>query len=160
MGVFDIDEGTGGLRNRVGNVAIAEWWSSPERMIGLGWNSFGQRHIDETQAALSLPGYIGNLPIQILYDSGIVGGCLVVLSVLAIAVALWRVRRFDGLAVFLLPYILFSIATMVLWLLETWIFVGLAWGLCAKYGAIQGSRLSQGGFGTAPEPETKIEYAT
>lgn len=158
MGVFDIDEGTGGLRNRVGNVAIAEWWSSPERMIGLGWNSFGQRHIDETQPALSLPGYIGNLPVQILYDSGIVGGVLVALSVSTIAVALCRVRRFDALAIFLLPYILFSIATMVLWLLETWIFVGLAWGMCAKYDAIRRSQLRRADF-RSPEPETKVEYA-
>lgn len=150
MGVFDINEGTGGLRNRVSNVAIAEWWSSPERMTGLGWNSFGQRHIDETQPTLLLPGYIGNLPVQILYDSGIVGGIFVVLAVLAAAVTACRVRRFDGLAIFLLPYLLFSIATMVLWLLETWIFVGLAWGLCSKFYVGQRPNRSRANV-TAPE---------
>lgn len=142
LDVFDINEGTGGLRNKVGSVALAEWWASPERMIGLGWNSFGQRHIDETQPALLLPGYIGNLPVQILYDSGIIGGLLAFFAVAAAALSVHRVGRFDRLIIFLLPYLLFSIATMVLWLLETWLFVGLAWGLCAKYDRAQRSSAS------------------
>lgn len=130
LAVFDIDDGTGGLRNRVATVAITEWWSSSERFIGLGWNSFGQRHIDETRPSLLLPGYIGNLPVQILYDSGLIGALLLTLAVSAAAAAVYRARRLSLLVVILVPYVLFSIATMVLWLLETWIFVGLAWGLC------------------------------
>lgn len=159
MAVFDIDDGTGGLRNRVGSVAIAEWWSSSERMIGLGWNSFGQRHIDETQPTLLLPGYIGNLPVQILYDSGIIGAILAFLAVLLAAVALYRARRFDALVVFLLPYLLFSIATMVLWLLETWLFVGLAWGLAAKFDAIRRTSWIYSDVLTPRDLEEKVENA-
>lgn len=132
--VFDIDGGTGGLRYRVNSVAIEEWWSSANRLIGLGWNSFGQRHIDETQPTLLVPGYIGNLPVQIAYDAGIIGILWVGLAVAAIILCVVRYRRTDLLLVFAVPYLLFSIATSALWLLETWIFVGLAWGLCSGLG--------------------------
>lgn len=138
--VFDVDGGTGGLRYRVNSVAFTEWWTSPERWIGLGWNSFGQRHIDETQPGLMLPGYIGNLPLQIAYDAGIIGAAWVSLAAGLILVAVIRLRRFDMILIFLVPYILFSIATSSLWLLETWIFVGLAWGLCSGRAVERDSR--------------------
>lgn len=129
--VFDIDGGTGGLRYRVNNVALDEWWSSANRLIGLGWNSFGQRHIDDTQPALLVPGYIGNLPVQIAYDAGLVGILWVGLAVGTVVLCVVRNRRAGLLVAFAVPYLSFSIATSALWLLETWIFVGLAWGLCS-----------------------------
>lgn len=133
MGIFDIDAGTGGLRNRVGTYALNEWWSSPNRLVGLGFNSFGQRHIDETRPSLLLPGYIGNLPIQVLYDTGIIGALIILLAVFATVVSAARAKRFENVLILFIPYLLFSVATMVLWLLETWIFVGLVWGLCSIY---------------------------
>lgn len=133
--VFDIDGGTGGLRYRVNSVALEEWWSSANRLIGLGWNSFGQRHIDETQPALLLPGYIGNLPVQIAYDAGLVGILWVGLAVGAVTLCVVRNKRVGLLLAFAVPYVSFSIATSALWLLETWIFVGLAWGLCSGVGS-------------------------
>lgn len=129
--VFDIDGGTGGLRYRVNNVALEEWWTSANRLIGLGWNSFGQRHIDDTQPTLLVPGYIGNLPVQIVYDAGLVGIFWVGLAVAAVMLCLVRNKRVGLLLAYAVPYLSFSIATSALWLLETWIFVGLAWGLCS-----------------------------
>ncbi|WP_082049800.1 O-antigen ligase family protein [Arthrobacter sp. SPG23] len=133
--VFDIDGGTGGLRYRVNNVALEEWWSSPNRLVGLGWNSFGQRHIDETQPALLVPGYIGNLPVQIAYDAGLIGILWVGLAVAAVVLCVVRNRRVGLLLAFAVPYLSFSIATSALWLLETWIFVGLAWGWSSAVGS-------------------------
>ncbi|MDE8585923.1 O-antigen ligase family protein [Arthrobacter sp. NQ4] len=132
--VFDISGGTGGLRYRVNNIALEEWWSSSNRIIGLGWNSFGQRHIDDTQPHLLLPGYIGNLPVQIAYDGGLIGVALVVLAATVVVTQVIRQRRADLLCIFAIPYFAFSIATSALWLLETWVFVGLAWGLCSSAG--------------------------
>lgn len=132
--VFDIDGGTGGLRYRVNSVALEEWWSSTNRLIGLGWNSFGQRHIDDTQPHLLLPGYIGNLPVQIAYDAGLVGIFFVASAAIAVVVRVVRKGRADLLVIFAVPYFAFSVATSALWLLETWVFVGLAWGLCSNWG--------------------------
>ena len=44
-------------------------------LTGLGTNSFGQRHLDPTTVYLSnpQPGYIGALPLQLLYEVGIIG---------------------------------------------------------------------------------------
>jgi hypothetical protein len=125
--VLDLSGGTGGLRVRVNSTALNEVVSSDSSLVGLGWNSFGQRHIDETQILLRLPGYLGNLPLQIFYDGGYIGLMLVTI---AAAIVFWEVVRTKKLVILLVvavPYLLFSISTSALWLLETWTFVGLAW---------------------------------
>lgn len=126
--LFDVSTGTGGLRFQVNSVALVEWWNSPGKLIGLGWNSFGQRHTDLTQPGLGIPGYIGNLPLQIVYDGGIVSALLVLLAAsLIFAQAIYR-KKLGAFLALAIPYLFFSIATSALWFLETWIFVGFAWG--------------------------------
>lgn len=129
LDLFDTATGTGGLRERVNAGAFSEWLDSGQLFPGLGFNSFGQRNYDLTQPQLALPGYIGNLPLQIAYDGGLLALTLVILSA-AIAICRLALKRQLGLVVtFAVPYLLFSVATSALWFLETWFFVGLAWGI-------------------------------
>ena len=50
-------------------LALNEWSHAP--LIGLGTNSFGQRHLDPTQGFR--PDYLGGLGIATLYDVGVLG---------------------------------------------------------------------------------------
>lgn len=153
LSVLDFDGGTGGLRYRTNEVAVNEWWTSPERWIGLGWNSFGQRHIDETQPRLMLPGYIGNLPLQIAYDSGLLGVFWVALAAGIVLIGVRRIGRVDLLLVLFVPYMIFSIATSSLWLLETWVLVGLVWGMCSQHHLSVSNNLDPG-FESPPRLRT------
>lgn len=129
LNLFDTTTGTGGLRERVNTGALNDWLASGQLFPGLGFNSFGQRNYDLTRPELAIPGYIGNLPLQIVYDGGILALALVVLSA-AIAICRLIVKNGLGLVLtFAVPYLLFSVATSALWFLETWLFVGLAWGV-------------------------------
>lgn len=127
--LLDTSGGTGKLRLQVNGSALEEWLGSTQHLIGLGWNSFGQRHVDPTRPFLNIPGYIGNLPLQIIYDGGLLALVAVAIAVLAVA---WNALRTKTLAVMVMlsvPYLLFSLSTSVLWLFETWFWVGLAWGM-------------------------------
>lgn len=126
--LLDTSSGTGGLRYRVNSFALSEWWQSPGRLIGLGWNSFGQRHYDDTQPGLRIPSYIGNLPLQILYDGGLISGLLVLVAASIVVVRFARNRKLGIVLCLAIPFIIISISTSALWFLETWLFVGLAWG--------------------------------
>lgn len=130
--MFDTSTGTGGLRFRVNTVAVTQWWNSAGRLVGLGWNSFGQRNYDPTQPGLRMPGYIGNLPLQIVYDGGIVSAVLVLVAAIAVITTFFRSKQFGIVACIAIPYLIFSISTSALWFLETWLFVGLAWGYSAN----------------------------
>lgn len=127
LDMFDIDSGTGGLRLEVNSLALEEWWNSSHRMIGLGLNSFGQRHYDMSQPGKMLPGYLGNLPIQLLYDGGLVAAVCILLAAATILGAYLRGRRFVIPLALVVAYLTFSVATSTLWLLETWLFVGMSW---------------------------------
>jgi hypothetical protein len=149
--LFDVSEGTGGLRNRVGTVALDEWWDSAGRLTGLGWNSFGQRHFDETQPALRAPGYIGNLPLQILYDGGLLSFVFVLIAALIVVYRFARQGQLGIVTAMVVPYLLFSFATSALWLLETWMFVGLAWGYYDRSpGKVRSHRASAQRSGSKP----------
>jgi hypothetical protein len=126
--LLDTSTGTGGLRRQINELALHEWLMSSAQLQGLGWNSFGQRHLDPTQPFKNLPSYIGNLPLQILYDGGVVAAAAVAVAVTAVIYIHLRARHLGLVLALALPYLLFSIATSVLWLFETWFWVGLAWG--------------------------------
>jgi hypothetical protein len=130
--LFDTSGGTGGLRVQLNTLAFQEWKTSDSTMLGLGWNSFGQRHVDPTRPFLNLPAYIGNLPLQLAYDGGLLAVATVTLAA-SIVVVILLSRKRTGLVLALAgPYLLFSLSTSVLWLFETWFWVGLAWGLMAE----------------------------
>ena len=126
--LFDTETGTGGLRERVNSHAFDEWSISGSVFEGLGFNSFGQRNFDLTRPELAQPGYIGNLPLQIVYDGGILAAALIAIAGVLIVGKFVRLRRLGLVLAVAVPYLAFSIATSTLWFLETWLFVGLAWG--------------------------------
>ncbi|MDQ1110731.1 hypothetical protein QE418_000179 [Microbacterium testaceum] len=132
LDLFDTTTGTGGLRERVNAGAFNEWLASGQLFPGLGFNSFGQRNYDLTRPELALPGYIGNLPLQIVYDGGLLALALVAVSAALTVYRLVSRRRLGLVLTFAVPYLLFSVATSALWFLETWLFVGLAWGICRE----------------------------
>lgn len=97
-------------------------------LFGLGTNSFGMRHIDPTSIyqLVPSPGYLGNLPLDILYDTGLVG--LGILGVVAWRlVKLYpgsgrRVRRFAIAATFLV----IATGTSPFFFSYFWLFIALA----------------------------------
>lgn len=119
--MLDFGSGTGQLRvdswrTALGDLDGLSW------IIGLGSNSFGQRHQDPTLPGV--PAYLGNLPIQILYDGGIVGVVLLSLTVFSV---LTRRRLRDGLGSGLITlYVVCAVATSPFWYGTTWLLVGMA----------------------------------
>lgn len=61
-------------------------------LLGLGANTFGQRHIDVSQGPNS-PDHIAILAVAALYESGIVGSVGLAVGFLLILFALWRASR-------------------------------------------------------------------
>lgn len=78
----DFSRGTVAFRFVRFNIALAEWPSSP--ILGLGTNSFGQRHLDPTQNYA--PDYLPSLFLATLYDTGLVG-LLILIAVLGVLFA-------------------------------------------------------------------------
>lgn len=92
-------------------------------IFGSGPNSFGQRHADTDYGTRGGRGYIPILPLQILYDGGLVGIAL-------LALAVWSLRPLrrsnPGRAVGLLAiYLLASTLTSPFWFGTTWILIAL-----------------------------------
>lgn len=123
--IFDVSSGTGAFRWERSSTALSEWFHSGAQLTGLGVNSYGQRHIDGSRPGLNMPDYLSNLPLQVLYDTGLVGFTVVLLCVVLVLGA-YRQRVTLAIALFV-PYLALSIATSSMWLLSTWVFVGLAW---------------------------------
>jgi hypothetical protein len=93
-------------------------------LFGLGTNSFGQRHIDPTLVAQQVPGYLGNLPLQTMYDSGALGLALLLAAAWLLVRQGSSRRRFAILTTFLI----ISSATSPFFFGNWWLFVaaGLA----------------------------------
>jgi hypothetical protein len=119
--ILDFGSGTGQLRVQSWRDAIGDM-NGVDWIVGLGSNSFGQRHLDPTQEGV--PAYLANLPLQILYDGGIVGVLLLGLTLVSVS-SRRRVR--DGLGPGLVTvYVVCATATSPFWYGTTWILVALA----------------------------------
>ncbi len=120
--LLDFGSGTGKTRADSWKTALGDLRGS-DLLFGLGVNSFGQRHLEPTLPDNPQPAYLANLPLQILYDDGIVG-------VILVASLVWSIRPkrgIDGRALGLLTvYLACAIATSPFWFATTWIFVGMA----------------------------------
>lgn len=68
-----LDFGSPTATGRVANWELArdDMGSSRAYLTGFGTNSYGQRHLSVTRRGQ--PDYLGNLPLTVLYDSGIIG---------------------------------------------------------------------------------------
>jgi hypothetical protein len=69
--------------------AIEDWRQNP--IIGVGSNSFGQRHLDPTQ--IRVPDHIAILAVAALYESGLVGAAGLTIGFALILLAIWRASR-------------------------------------------------------------------
>ncbi len=65
-------------------------------VIGLGANTFGQRHADASQGGA--PDHIAILALAALYESGIVGVAGLTIGFVLILLALWRASEHPGMA--------------------------------------------------------------
>ncbi|WP_353665316.1 O-antigen ligase family protein [Microbacterium sp. che218] len=120
--IADFGSGTGSYRSLTWEFALQDFLSSGSSLIGLGNNTFGLRHIDPSKPGLTEPWYLGNVFLQVLYDTGILGSVLLVVAALVLVI---RTRSFSGFVI-LATYLILGALTSVLWLAQTWIFVGLA----------------------------------
>ena len=67
--------------------ALTDWQRDP--VIGLGANSFGQRHIDLSQGP-AVPDHLAILAVAALYESGVVGFAGLTVGFALLLLALWR----------------------------------------------------------------------
>ena len=121
--VANLSEGTGAYRVETIELAIDDL--SPSALLfGLGTNSFSQRHIDPTRPGQGEPRHMGNLPMQLLYDGGLVGVGLMLVFFLSLQPLRGRStgRALGVTAVYLTA----ALATSPLWLGFTWVLVALA----------------------------------
>ena len=70
-------------------MALTDW--APDPVIGLGANSFGQRHLDPSQR--NTPDHIAILAVAALYESGVVGSLGLAIGFALILLALWHASR-------------------------------------------------------------------
>ncbi len=93
-------------------------------ILGLGANSFGQRHLSFTRPDQNVAGYLSVLPLALVYDGGIVA--IILLGSAFLTLQPWRLRfpaRALGLVV---VYVVASLTTSPFWLGSTWLIVALA----------------------------------
>jgi hypothetical protein len=80
------------LTFRLDRVPVALKDLTRDPIIGLGANSFGQRHVDPSQLN-SQPDHIAILAVAALYESGVVGSAGLAIGFALILLALWRASR-------------------------------------------------------------------
>lgn len=133
---FDLSTGTGVVRLSSSAVALDEWADEGPRswLLGLGFNSFGQRNLDPTRPLERIDAYVATLPVQLLYDGGAVAVVLILLAVGATAYPLLRsLDHISALTVAVTgAYFTISLATSSMWFLQTWVLAGLAWAAAVR----------------------------
>lgn len=111
------------VRMRNVRIALAEIDESP--LIGLGTDSYRQRHLEPS---CKCPAHIANLPFSALYDSGAVG-LLGLAGLLASAIwAAWRTGRWAYLAALIVLIVGYQI-TDAFRFASNWILLGVVYGL-------------------------------
>ncbi|WP_454778348.1 O-antigen ligase family protein [Georgenia muralis] len=119
--LLNFEIGTGSYRVDTWRLALADLDAADAWLFGLGVNSYAQRHpVDITGVT---EGYVGNLWIAWLYDSGVVG----VLGFAVLLLALWArsADRLGALPVFV-AVVLTSTSTNGFWMTFPWVFLALA----------------------------------
>lgn len=122
-------------------VALGDLPRSP--FIGLGAESFGQRHLDPSQPGK--PDHLAILAVAAIYDAGILGAAALAIGFILVFVGLWRAagaanRTGDGKSVGAAAAFIGSLASMLVSYQATnalhfavnWIIVGAAVGLIAR----------------------------
>lgn len=116
---FDVN--TPNARIRIDNNAVALADLDPtSTVLGLGTNTYGQRHVQRAPDGSLVPSYVGSLPLQVLYDTGLVG--LAVLTIGLVRASRRRLRPGLGNAV-LAALLTMSLSTSFFWFATTWVFL-------------------------------------
>ncbi len=135
--LLDFGSGTSGDRAKIAKTALGDL-GGPQLAIGLGTNTDGQRH--ENRTSTGRRGFLSVLPVQIVYDGGLIGAGLLVLALFTVRPISrpGRARALGALVVFGIT----AAATSPFWLGSTWLLVALA----------VMTRPQPGGALTAPDP--------
>jgi hypothetical protein len=118
-----LDFGSTTARGRVANWELArdDLASSDAYLTGFGTNAFGQHHRSATLKGQ--PDYLGNLPLTVLYDSGIIGVIVFGAAMTGIILA-GRDRRSRWLnLLFVLALMIVGAATSPVWFGFLWVTV-------------------------------------
>jgi hypothetical protein len=121
IGDIDFDGGTIGFRITVAELA-AEDMHGVKLWFGNGTNTFGLRH--EQPGTPGVTGHIIMLPVQVLYDGGIVGLGLLGAFFVTVYACVPRRRR-PVAAGLLAAYVLSATLTSMFWFAVTWILVAV-----------------------------------
>jgi len=121
IGDIDFEGGTIGFRLTVAELA-AEDMTGVNLWFGNGTNTFGLRH--EQPGTPGVSGHIIMLPVQVLYDGGIVGLGLLLAFFGTVFVCVPRPRR-PIAAGLLSAYLLSATLTSMFWFAVTWILVAV-----------------------------------
>ncbi|MDF2990327.1 MAG: putative integral rane protein [Microbacterium sp.] len=121
IGDIDFEGGTIGFRLTVAELA-AEDMTGVNLWFGNGTNTFGIRH--EQPGTPGVSGHIIMLPVQVLYDGGIVGLGLLAAFFVTVFACVPRRRR-PVAAGLLAAYLLSATLTSMFWFAVTWILVAV-----------------------------------
>lgn len=128
--------------------SLSDLQASP--LIGMGANSFGQRHADPSQSFKS--DHLAMLPFTIVYDAGLLGlaGFLVFFLGIALVLLRWRVPAASASFAASIAIMLASYATTdALRFAWNWLLIGAALGLAYRWRA-----------GTIPQGDTPSEVTS
>lgn len=117
----DVSSGTGAYRVESWSTAVSDLQSPSAVGLGLGTNSFGQRHRNPYR--IDQRAYLSNVVLVSVYDAGLLGAGL--FAMLLWAFALRRVRHVRRYAVVACALIA-GLATNPFWFGYVWIAIGLA----------------------------------
>lgn len=118
------------LDSETAQVRLEQWDTAVDDLDHLGWamglgtNSYSQRYLEPTRPSESVPAYLGNLPLQLVYDTGIVGVTLVGATVMS-ALSPRRIRDPRALGLGAL-YLVCASATSPFWFGTTWLLLAIA----------------------------------
>lgn len=121
IGDVDFQGGTIGFRLEVAGLAAQEM-KGVNLWFGNGTNTFGLRH--EQPGTPGVSGHIIMLPVQVLYDGGIVGLGLLMALFVAVFVCVPRPRK-PVAAGLLASYLLSATLTSMFWFAITWILIAV-----------------------------------
>jgi len=117
--LFNFSEGNGLYRQNARKTALRDLNTPADWLTGLGFNSFGQRHLDPTLHGV--PWYLGDVTLQVIYGGGLMSFGLIAFLTFKV---LFSLKSLNVFVLFLSWYIL-GTSTSTLWLIQTWIYVGL-----------------------------------
>jgi hypothetical protein len=156
--VLNFGATTGAHRFRNWKIAIEEVRSSP--ILGLGTNSFGQRHFEQTGYG-PIPAFLGNWAVRTLYDSGLVGLGLLLALLAAVAWPGPRVRGGDNELASIVRACVFAVVVLGVAYLATDAML-LAWpwvllGLTRAARVLSRAEASGGVASVEDQPEARTE---